>query len=70
MIDQDGREVAVTVNDLSKGGFRISTDETLMPGDRIQLIVEKDRCFQAIVKWALGNEAGGVFVKGIRPEEL
>lgn len=57
-----GEEIAVLITDISKDGFKLSTDTQLMIGERIDLRVPKTGDIPAQIRWALGNEAGGVFL--------
>ena len=61
----DGRTMSVTVIDLSSGGFRLSTDEHLRIGEYVALRVDKYGEFPAQIRWALGSEAGGIFLDQI-----
>jgi hypothetical protein len=62
LIDSDGAEVAVTVVDISSGGFRLEVPEAPVIGETVKLRVERGREFPAQIRWALGTEAGGVFL--------
>lgn len=70
LIDGAGRAYAVTVVDLSSGGFRLECDETFKIGEYVALRVAKYGDFAAQIRWALGREAGGVFLEPIalRPD--
>lgn len=57
-----GEEIAVLITDISKDGFKLSTDTQLMIGERVDLRVPKTGDVPAQIRWALGNEAGGVFL--------
>jgi len=69
LIDSDGNEMPVTVTDLSNRGFRIEAEETLFIGENIKigeqvhLRVARYGDFPAQIRWALGNEAGGLFLE-------
>ncbi len=65
LVDSDGGELSVEVIDLSSGGFRLRTDETLVVGEKVQLRVERYGEFPAQILWAEGNEAGGRFLEPI-----
>lgn len=62
MIDSDGRETDVIILDVSSGGFRLEVPEAPRIGEFITLRVEHREEFPAQIRWALGNEAGGVFL--------
>lgn len=63
LIDSDGGELAVTITEISAGGFRLHTDETLVIGEKVRLRVDKFGDFPAQIRWALGNTAGGAFLE-------
>ena len=65
LVDSDGGELSVEVIDLSSGGFRLRTDETLVVGEKVRLRVERYGEFPAQIQWAEGNEAGGRFLEPI-----
>ncbi len=65
MIDSDGVKTDVIILDVSSGGFRIEVQERPQIGEFITLQVEHSENFRAQIRWALGNEAGGVFLSPI-----
>lgn len=65
LIDSDGGVVQVVVIDLSKEGCRLETDGTLKIGEMVQLQVPKYGTYPAQIRWALGNEAGAVFLEPV-----
>lgn len=65
LIDSDGNVVAVTVVDLSREGCRLETDATLKIGEHVQIEVPKYGNFAAQIRWALGNEAGAIFLEPV-----
>lgn len=69
LIDSDGGELPVTITEISAGGFRLRTDETLIIGEKIRLRVDKGGEFPAQIRWALGDEAGGSFLEQVKPVE-
>lgn len=62
MIDSDGRESDVTILDVSSGGFRLEVSEAPRIGEFVILRVEHGEELPAQIRWALGSEAGGVFL--------
>ena len=62
MIDSDGRETKVIILDVSSGGFRLSVLESPRIDEFVTLRVEHGEKFSGQIRWALGNEAGGVFL--------
>lgn len=66
VVDTEGRHYPATVLDISSGGFRLHADETFKIGEYIALRVTGYGDFSAQIRWALGNEAGGVFLDPIQ----
>lgn len=62
LINSDGDAMAVIVLDVSSGGFRLQVPESPRIGEMVTLRVEREAEFPAQIRWALGNEAGGVFL--------
>ena len=62
LIDAQGAEFPVTVTDVSSGGFRLEVSETPRIGEHVTLRVERGAEYPAQIRWALGNEAGGIFL--------
>ena len=66
LTDSDGRVVAVTVMDISREGCRLeTTDGSLKIGEKVEIEVPKYGIFPAQIRWALGNEAGAVFLEPV-----
>ena len=66
MTDSDGHKVAVVVIDISREGCRLEAEEgSLKIGEKIELEVPKYGTFPAQIRWALGNEAGAVFLEPV-----
>ena len=65
MIDSDGNSIPVVVIDISREGCRLETDETLKIGEKVELQVPKYGNFPAQIRWALGKEAGAVFLEPV-----
>ena len=63
----DGRELPVRICDLSGSGFRIEHQGELLAGDRVWLKADRHGPVPAQIRWALGGEAGGLFLE---PTEL
>ncbi len=61
----DGHTMPVIVTDLSSGGFRVQSDDLLRIGEYVALRVEGYGEFPAQIRWALGAEAGGLFLEPI-----
>lgn len=65
LTDARGTVSCVVVTDISKGGFRLSTEETVRIGERVELSVPKYGSFPALIRWSLGTEAGGIFLQTV-----
>lgn len=61
----DGRELSAVVLDVSSGGFRVSSEETLQIGQFVTLRAAHGEEVAAQIRWSLGCEAGGVFLEGV-----
>ncbi|MCY7338576.1 MAG: PilZ domain-containing protein [Sphingomonas bacterium] len=71
LVTADGNNIPVTVTNLSGGGFRVESDELLRIGEYVALRVSRYGDFPGQIRWALGTEAGGVFlVPVVLPTEL
>ena len=72
LIASDGGEMDVVVTDLSNRGFRIEADqalfigENIMIGEHVRLRVDRYGDFPAQIRWALGSEAGGIFLEPVQ----
>lgn len=62
LLRPDGEEIEVMITDISKDGFKLSTGKQLQIGERVDLEVPKTGVVPAQIRWALGDEAGGVFL--------
>jgi hypothetical protein len=69
LINSDGMESAATILDVSSGGFRLEVTETPRIGEHVSLRVEHGEQFPAQIRWALGTEAGGIFLAPINWEQ-
>ena len=65
LIDSDGGKHSVVVRDISREGCRLETSELLRIGEKVQLEVPKYGTYPAQIRWALGNEAGAVFLEPV-----
>ncbi|MCY7270957.1 MAG: PilZ domain-containing protein [Sphingomonas bacterium] len=57
-----GEEIRAIITDISKDGFKLTAEAQLKIGERLDLRVPKTGDVPAQIRWALGNEAGGVFL--------
>lgn len=62
LIDSKGVETIVTVLDVSSGGFKVQVAELPRIGDVVILRVDGSEDIQAQIRWAVGDQAGGVFL--------
>ena len=65
LTDSDGNRMPVVVIDISQNGCRLETSAMLRIGEKVQIEVPKYGTFPAQVRWALGNEAGAVFLEPV-----
>ena len=69
LINSDGAAADVTILDVSSGGFRLEVTESPRIGEHVTLCVDRGDKYPAQIRWALGNEAGGVFLTRVNYEE-
>ena len=65
LVLSDGSEQSVTITDVSSGGFRLHSVATLPIGAHVFLRVPRYGDFPAQIRWALGGDAGGVFLEPV-----
>ena len=65
LINSDGVASDVVILDVSSGGFRLEVPEPPRIGEHATLRVERSEEFPVQIRWALGKEAGGVFLSSI-----
>ena len=65
LTDSDGNRISVVVMDISQDGCRMETSAMLRIGEKVQIEVPKYGSFSAQIRWALGNEAGAVFLEPV-----
>lgn len=58
----DGQEIPVVISDISKDGFKLRSDAQLMIGERVDLCMPKTGDVPVQIRWAIGGEAGGIFL--------
>jgi hypothetical protein len=61
----DWGAVDAMILNVSSKGFRLHTAEELEPGMEVMLEVDKLEPVRALIRWACGDESGGVFVDAI-----
>ncbi len=69
LVDSGGNVRDVTILDVSNGGIRLELSESLRIGEFVTVHVERDVSFPAQIRWTLGNEAGGVFLTPVDPDD-
>ena len=62
IVHEDGFESNVTILDVSSGGFRLEVTDAPRIGEFVTLRIDRGDPIEAQIRWALGNEAGGVFL--------
>lgn len=62
LIDSEGSQQHVTVLDISSGGFKLRVETLPRIGDHVRLRVEGSAEIEAQIRWAVRDEAGGVFL--------
>ena len=70
LVDSEGHEASVTILDVSRGGFRLEVSEAPLVGELVRLRVERGEEFPAQIRWALGNQAGGVFLDPVNQDQI
>jgi hypothetical protein len=60
--DHAGAEIDALIVNLSRSGFRTSTNKPLAVGDRVLICSLEGDQYPAVIKWADGTEAGGEFL--------
>jgi hypothetical protein len=59
------RDVGAELINLSSDGFRLRCDEPLTVGSEVTLEVAKHDPLRAVICWACGLDAGGVFAEPV-----
>ncbi len=62
LLRTDGQQIPVVITDISKDGFKLSTEAQLLIGERVDLSMPKTGDVPVQIRWAIGGEAGGVFL--------
>jgi hypothetical protein len=60
----------VTILDVSSGGFKLEVQEPPRIGEMVILRVDGSEEIEAQIRWALGDQAGGVFLTEVDYSEL
>ena len=70
LLNSDGVAVNVVLLDLSSSGFKIEPTETLRIGEVVTLRVGRSSEMKAQIRWALGEQAGGIFITPVEQDDL
>lgn len=70
LIDSDGVATDVIMLDISSSGFKLEIAETPRIGEFVTLRSPKSQDMQAQIRWALGDQAGGVFLAPLPDAEV
>jgi phosphoribosylformylglycinamidine (FGAM) synthase PurS component len=70
ILNSDGAVIEAVLLDLSSSGFKIQAVETLRIGEFVTLRVGRSSEMKAQIRWALGDQAGGVFINPVDQSEL
>jgi hypothetical protein len=62
LVRADGAESSVTITNVSQRGFRLKAPEVLSAGERV-IFRGALGDVPGEVRWALGNDAGGIFLQ-------
>jgi hypothetical protein len=62
LIDSAGNARAVTILDVSSGGFKLRVEDLPQIGEHVRLRVDGSGEIEAQIRWAVGDQAGGVFL--------
>lgn len=65
LIDAEGSRIPVIVTDISSRGCRLESDVGLKIGAKVELEMPKHGVFPAQIRWALGAEAGAIFLEQV-----
>jgi hypothetical protein len=65
MVNCAGKNVPAEMLNVSATGFRLRAARAMEVGAEVALRFAKDPPVQAIIQWAAGKEAGGVFVESV-----
>lgn len=57
----DGQDFPAVMTNVSNGGCRLRSGETLRAGEAIHIEVPRMGGFSALVRWSNGSDAGAIF---------
>ena len=62
LIEADGCALDVVIVDVSRDGFRLTSQSELEVGSEVLLRMARLDPVRALIRWTCGHEAGGVFL--------
>ncbi len=65
LVTADGNIISATVTNVSGRGFCVNSNELLRVGEYVALRIKGYGDFPGQIRWALGAEAGGVFLEPV-----
>lgn len=69
--DRAGGEMDAFIVNMSRNGFRASTNRPLAVGDHVVVCSLEGELYPAVIRWAMETEAGGEFLVPSRlPEDV
>jgi hypothetical protein len=69
--DTSGQKIDAYILNVSRSGFRLSTNQALAVGDSVMIRTKKNQDHPGVIRWADGTEAGGTFLTPARlPDEF
>lgn len=63
LTDSEGAEQTVMVIDISNAGFKLQVTQSPRIGGFVTLRIDGEAEVYAQIRWAIGDQAGGVFVR-------
>lgn len=70
LIDPQGAETEVVVLDVSSAGFKLEVPKPPRIGDVVTLRVTGSGDLKCQIRWAIGDQAGGIFLDPIDYSDL
>jgi hypothetical protein len=70
LIDPQGAEIEVVVLDVSSAGFKLEVSKPPRIGDIVTLRVDGSGDVRSQIRWAIGDQAGGIFLDPINSSDF
>jgi len=70
LINSDNLPLNVIILDISAAGFRVEVHESIRVGELVALRVDRQKDSPAKIRWVLGAEAGGEFLRSVDQSTL